>query len=536
MLNISITLKHYKRPEIQQAMLYSAKDREVAVRFGENGFGKRPDILNYPAEILELAKQGVTSFHVSEEHWNNVLALSPELSKKDLDDLRKGWDLVLDIDCKYWNYSKLITHLLIEQLKEHGVSSISVKFSGSKGFHIGVPFEAFPQAFPTVEGLKETRLLFPEGPKRIALYLKDKIEPLVLKELRKDKSDKEIAEMVGVKQDELIKTVCRQCGAEPKESLSKAYFVCPSCQAKIEAQPDASFMNCQKCSQFMEKIEPSKAMKCYKCSSSDFEEKFNISLILDIDTVLISSRHMYRMPYSLHEKSSLCSIVIPPDKVLSFEKEMALPSNIKEYLTFLDISSTKEGEAAQLIMEAFDHKPVVQTEKVELNKEYEVPAEAIPASMFPPCMIKGMNGIQDGKKRFMFALINFLECTGYDNDAIDRIVREWNKRNPEPLREVLVNSQLRYRKVQKRGKILPPNCMQAYQEINLCAPDHLCGKIKNPVQYAKTKAYISKKEEKPKRTVLTEDQKEMRRKYKELKKENSIDLKKENDKDIDKEV
>ena len=107
MLNLSIILKHYKRKDVQEAILSSSKDREVSVKFGDNGFGKRPDILNYPNEILEFAKNGVTSFHVSEEHWNNVLALKPELSKRELDELRKGWDLVLDIDCKYWDYSKL---------------------------------------------------------------------------------------------------------------------------------------------------------------------------------------------------------------------------------------------------------------------------------------------------------------------------------------------------------------------------------------------------------------------------------------------
>ncbi|MBI4453747.1 hypothetical protein HY636_03830 [Candidatus Woesearchaeota archaeon] len=527
MLNFSIILKHYKRKDIQEALLSSSKDREVSVRFGENGFGKRPDVLNYPNEILEFAKQGVTSFHVSEEHWNNVLALKPELSKRELDELRKGWDLVLDIDCKYWEYSKLIAHLLVQQLKEHGITSVTVKFSGSKGFHIGVPFEAFPKSIPILGKLTETRILFPEAPRRISLYLKDRIEPILLNELLKNKTKKEIAEMTSQPESELFKIYCKKCGAESKKS-SKQYFVCPSCQEKVEE--NNVYNLCPKCKQIMEKITISKP-RCYKCSNTTFEEKFNSSLILDIDTILISSRHLYRAPYSLHEKSGLCSIVIPLDNILDFKKEDATPSTVIPNLKFLDITNTKEGEASRLIIEAFDYKPIMQEGDETLtgiakdNKEYEVPEEAIPVSMFPPCMLKGLQGIQDGKKRFMFALINFLECCGYENDSVDKIVREWNSKNPEKLREVIVNSQLRYRKMQKREKIMPPNCMQAYQEIGLCAPDNLCRKIKNPVSYAKAKAFIFEKEEKaakkPKREPLTEEQKEMRRKHREELKNNS---------------
>ncbi|MFH1440246.1 MAG: hypothetical protein ABIG89_06760 [Candidatus Woesearchaeota archaeon] len=539
MLNKSITLKHYKRNDVQAAILASCKDREVATRF-DYGFGKRPDILSYPNDILELAKQGATSFHVSEEHWDNVLALRPELNKKDLDNLRIGWDLVLDVDCKYWYYSKLITHLLIRQLREHGISSITVKFSGSKGFHIGVPFDVFPNTFPLQGKPTETRLLFPEAPKRIALFLKDKIEPLFLKELRKDMNDRQLADMVGVSESELVKTFCKNCGAEPKEISDDIYFICPGCQTKSQIDDNnnqvdndkvdnvgrVKYKQCPNCNTFMEQIEPKKIRRCYRCDSTDFEEKFDSALILDIDTILISSRHMYRMPYSLHEKSGLCSIVIDPDKVMEFEKEQAVPSNVVPNMRFLDTTYTKEGEATRLIIEAFDYKPVFEQRDSDLSnnkKEYEVPEEAIPVSMFPPCILKGLEGVQDGRKRFMFALLNFLECCGYNHDTISAIVKEWNLKNAEPLREVIINSQLRYRKQQRKDKILPPNCMQSYQEINLCYPDNFCRRIKNPVQYAKTNAFIANKEANKGRPKLTEEQKEMRKKHREkLKKEKQM--------------
>src|SRR3989344_2630004 len=162
----SLFLKHYQRKEVREEILYNAKDREVAARFGE-AFSKRPDVLKYQNDILELAKQGATSFHASEELWKNPLQLSPNLRKHELDALRIGWDLIIDIDCPYWEYSKLIAKFVIDSLKEHKVKSISCKFSGNKGFHIGVPFEAFPKFV----GGKETRLRFPDDVRVIAAYL-----------------------------------------------------------------------------------------------------------------------------------------------------------------------------------------------------------------------------------------------------------------------------------------------------------------------------------------------------------------------------
>ena len=167
MHNISKRLLYYKRREIQSAILNSAKDREVGTRFGDKGFGKRPDVLVYETDVLDSVKKGVTSFHVSEERWNNPMQLSKGMKKMEMDELRKGWDLVLDIDCPYWKFSKLTTHMFIKALKKHNITSVSCKFSGNKGFHIGVPFEAFPQKIEDIH----IKNWFPEGPKKVANYL-----------------------------------------------------------------------------------------------------------------------------------------------------------------------------------------------------------------------------------------------------------------------------------------------------------------------------------------------------------------------------
>ena len=56
-MDIGTPLRHYKRPDIQKAMVEAAKDREVAIRYGDKGFGKRPDTLSYPKDVIEFAKQ-----------------------------------------------------------------------------------------------------------------------------------------------------------------------------------------------------------------------------------------------------------------------------------------------------------------------------------------------------------------------------------------------------------------------------------------------------------------------------------------------
>ena len=111
-MDLSTSLTYYKRPEIQKAVVAAAHDKEVAVSFGLKGFGKRPDMLKYPNDVMEFAKQRATSFHCSEELWTNIQQLKPGMKREELDNIRKGWDLVLDIDCKILDYSKMAGHLL----------------------------------------------------------------------------------------------------------------------------------------------------------------------------------------------------------------------------------------------------------------------------------------------------------------------------------------------------------------------------------------------------------------------------------------
>jgi len=83
-------------------------------------------------------------------------------------------------------------------------------------------------------------------------------------------------------------------------------------------------------------------------------------------------------------------------------------------------------------------------------------------------------------------LLNFLGKTGHSKDQIEEIVKQWNKKNAEPLRENYVVGHLRYF-MQKKERIVPPNCRGQYVDLQICKPDNLCDRIKNPVSYARRK-------------------------------------------------
>lgn len=456
-LDKGICLRFYKRQDIQEAIIAHAKNKEIGTRYMDN-FGRRPDILAYPKDIIELAKQGVTSFHASEELWGNPLELSSNITKKELDELRIGWDLVLDIDCKFIEYSKISADLIIKFLKFCGVKDYSCKFSGNKGFHIGVPFEAFPRQV----GNTLTKDLFPEAAKKIALYIKENI----------------------------------------KEELGK----------RILEFENNDF------NRIKEKVELSgEEITRYKTDYfGDRIAKLNVDNFLEIDTILISSRHLYRMPYSLHEKSGLASLPIDPEKIMPFDKKMAQPDTIlAPMFTFLDRKVSGES-ARELLLQALDFKVKI-TEERETEKEYEEMKIESPIrqEFFPPCFKLLLNGIDDGKKRGVFCLINFLGKIGWSRKEIEAFLLEWNKKNKEALREVYIKGQLSHF---EPGDKLPPNCNNEayYIGINICQPDTFCSRIKNPVNYTilKWKSWLREKEEQK-----LEQEKEKRKEERRIKKE-----------------
>ncbi len=389
-MRFSEAVKYYSNKDVQKMILSAGKDREVVPSFGEKGFGKRPSSLLFEREIYDLARKGATSFHASEERWINPIMLETSTSQKRLDELRKGWDLILDVDTENFDYAKKTTLTLIEALKAHGIKNVSVKFSGNKGFHIGVSWESFPKS---IYG-RPLASMFPEAPRIIAGYLKNFTQ----------------------------KALAKQIGENPYEKVI-------------------------------------------------------------IDTVFLASRHLFRMPYSLHEKSGLASIPIESEQVLGFEKEKAKLGKF-EFKEFLSAHSGEE--ARELLVQAYNWNYEEQEdEKTGISgREYLKPGEAAPEELFPPCVKKLLLGVKDGRKRAAFVLINFLRSVGWSLEMIEDKMREWNEKNDEPLRWGYIKSQLNWHKKLK-SNYSPPNCdnKNYYEDMGVKCSESVCSRVHNPAVF-----------------------------------------------------
>ena len=366
-----ITSMYYSRPDIQKVIFDFSKNRETIPRYFE-GFGKRPDSLGYPSEVFQAAKNGATSFHCSEELWEDPLKISTSLNEKQLNDIRIGWDLIIDIDSKYLDYSKVMTELVVKMLNFHGVKNIGIKFSGSKGFHIIVPWKAFPKEINDVK----TSEMFPRYPRIILSYLTEKIKPELVKKITAISVSNEYVKDIG-------------------ES---------------------------------EKVIP--------------------------DMILVSPRHLFRAPYSLHEKTALASVVLTLEELKDFSPKKADPLkvSIKEFSP-----DSKEGEASRLLMQALDwHKEnnLDEPEKKFERAEYKpIKLEKISDEFFPPAIRKILQGLTDGRKRALFVLINLFRSIGMERDELEKRLYDWNKKNPVPLKDGYIKAQIFW---SYRNKIVPP--------------------------------------------------------------------------------
>src|SRR3990167_5675118 len=135
-----IALSYYSRKDIAKEMYEFCKNREAIANFNNEFFAKRPDCFDYPNDIINLVKKGATSFHCSEELWGNPLDINTNMTPEQYNEIKSGWDFLIDIDSKYLDYSKIAAGLIIHFLEHHGMRNVGIKFSGSKGFHIIVPW------------------------------------------------------------------------------------------------------------------------------------------------------------------------------------------------------------------------------------------------------------------------------------------------------------------------------------------------------------------------------------------------------------
>jgi hypothetical protein len=486
----NITQLYYSRQDIQKAIFEFSKNREISPRYFE-GFGKRPDAFQYPGDIFELVKKGATSFHCSEELWEDPLKIVTGMTEKEANELRIGWDLLIDIDCKWFDYSKLAASSIIEAFKQHNIKNIGIKFSGSKGWHVLIPWKAFPK---TINGI-ETKNLFPELPRKLIAYLRHYSEKIMKKNLPDDfyKQFENVKIKKGIK--------CKKCN-EIAESYDQAEFYCRFCRQsetkKLRAEEKIKESLCPECKGALEEVNRKKVFTCTRCNltssklSSDEEEgafsetiETDLYELMGLDLVLVSPRHLFRMPYSLHEKTALASMVILPEEIHSFDIKSADPSKIipKNF-----IPESSEGEASEFVMQALDwakENNFGEESAKKISGKYadfkQIKLEGITDSQFPPCIKKICEGVSDGKKRGLFALINLFRSIGLDKDEFEKRIYEWNEKNNPALKKGYIQSQLSW--CYRKKPIMPPNCKEFYCGLGVCEPDNFCKFVKNPVNY-----------------------------------------------------
>ncbi len=499
------TNMYYSRPEVQKAIFEFCKNREVSPRYFE-GFGKRPDTLEYPGDIFQLANKGATSFHCSEEIWEDPLKLETGMTEHQANDLRVGWDFLIDIDCKYFDYSKRAAKAIIQVFKEHGIKNYRLKFSGSKGFHIIIPWKAIPKE---VAGEK-TKDLFPELPRKILAYIAFQSEK-IMKENLPDNFEEEFKN-VEIKRG--IK--CNNCNNVANE-YEKINLLCPKCRRREEKKIlanevlDKKHYKCPDCKTMFETVSSENIYQCEKCNISsktnpgNFSRHVEVDLaeLMGLDLIMVSPRHLFRTPYSLHEKTALASVVLDEEELDGFDLKDADPMKIK-IKNFVP-ENTKENEAAMLIREALDWSKhneissgnISQSEKTTGKYAEFKPVELkdVQDSQFPPSIQKLLKGVSDGRKRGLFVLIHFFRSIGIDKNEMEKKIYEWNEKNQVPLKKGYIISQLLW--AYKRKPIMPPNFSSDYYKAIGTTPTSEEMLAKNPVNYTVRKNFQANKGKKP---------------------------------------
>lgn len=411
----------YLRKDVIDFFLDYSKNREVVPLFKDGNFGKRPFTIQYEEDIKELIAKNVVSFHCSAERWLNVSSLIPNMSKEDLDNLRIGFDLIIDPDTKNFDIAKITIKTIIEALKDFSVKNFLLKFSGGKSFHIIIPFESFPKQI----NFEETSKMYIEIVRKIIEFLKYYCKPFLTQAILQKFDISDLCEIYQLEMNKLIE--------------ENGYF--------------------------------------------------NPYSIINLD--IFGVRHLYRMPYSLHEKTFLVSLPIDYNKVDKFQKEDARIESIKDVEK---IKFKEEYDAELLLIEALDwsekHKELFKEREIEIKKISEKKVKSrreIKEIYFPPCIKKILNGVNDGRKRGLFLLVNFLRIVGYSNERILEILKEWNKKNSNPLPENYLLRQAKYYLEKRESPYIMPSCNRSeyYDNTNFCNPDEICQNklIKNPLNY-----------------------------------------------------
>jgi hypothetical protein len=231
----------------------------------------------------------------------------------------------------------------------------------------------------------------------------------------------------------LVTWICENCNkiGELKRIENKRHTPkCPECRRPLVEVSRQQFFSCENCNLTSLK------------NPEMFSVREKTESLIEADLVLVAPRHLFRMPYSLHEKTALASVVIDPEKILNFQINDAKPFEIKIKSYY---SQPEKDEARYLLLQALAWKE--QNEKQESqnreiknsieppkkkesqNKDFQKVSIPNPTEdLFPPCIRNLLKGIKDdGKKRALFLLRTFFKSIGMsDLDIEEKKVFEWN--------------------------------------------------------------------------------------------------------------
>ncbi len=191
---------YYSSDYVAEQLAMNAQDREVAYCFENGAYDQRPAVLQYKSDIMPLVKKGITSFHYSVEHWTSPMALSTGMQASRYSELRKGWDLIIDMDSKIGMIgSQLCAAEIMKFLKRMKVQNAGIKFSGSRGFHICLTWNMFPQDV----NFKPLSKQYPDIPRILVNFIRENIKESLMKSLLAAKPAKELLELIGEAPSEL---------------------------------------------------------------------------------------------------------------------------------------------------------------------------------------------------------------------------------------------------------------------------------------------------------------------------------------------
>ncbi|NJL43948.1 MAG: hypothetical protein HC945_01335, partial [Nitrosarchaeum sp.] len=194
-------------------------------------------------------------FIVRRSGWTNPLKYQDRMSRRELDMLRSGWDLVIDVDVPDWELARLSAFLVVEALYQCGVEGVTCKFSGNKGFHVGVPWEAFPDAV----GSQPMAAQFPELPRRIVAYLLEFISSRLTEEQGDEAvfagsqryAKSRLASLLGVSEQDLFLSRCRRCHERLRKGVCAWDYVCSSCDKRLRLERKSERVVCPDCQEVM---------------------------------------------------------------------------------------------------------------------------------------------------------------------------------------------------------------------------------------------------------------------------------------------